>query len=309
LVSGGEDEAARVWEVSTGKEVFRLGKHPQGVFQVAFSPDGRTLATASHNATVHLWDTMTGREIRHFGQHASWVWGLAFSPAGGALASTGFDGAAVVWSLPPAPAALSGTGNRLTAAELDSAWSDLAGSDAGKAFAAARTLGAAPPEQVVPYLRERIPPATPPAVDEGRVERLIRDLDDDRFRVREAATLELRRLGTLAGPALRRTLANRPSPEMRTRLAALLAPLDRPEIPPDRLRALRALRVLEEQDTPESRLHLKRLAEGFSGDAVTQEAKTVLARLQRRVPTTDAPSGAGDDKGRRSATEGRAGGD
>jgi hypothetical protein len=309
LVSGGEDEAARVWEVATGKEVFRLSNHPQGVEKVVFSPDGRMLATAGHAATVHLWDTMTGREIRHFGPHAGWVWGLAFSPTGGELASTGHDGAAVVWSLPPAPAALSRTGRRLTAAELDSAWADLAGSDAGKAFAAARTLSAAPPEQVVPYLRERIPPATAPTVDEGRVERLIRDLDDDRFRVREAATLELRRLGTLAGPALRRALANRPSPEMRTRLTALLAPLDRPELPPDRLRALRALRVLEEHDSPESRLHLKRLAGGFSEDAVTQEAEAVLARLQRRVPTTEAPSGAGGDKGGRSTTEGRAGGD
>jgi hypothetical protein len=67
-------------------------------------------------------------------------------------------------------------------------------------------------------------PAQPaaPGAPAGRVERLVRDLDHERFAVREAATAELQRIGPAAVPALKRLLAGPASPEARRRATALL---------------------------------------------------------------------------------------
>lgn len=281
LVSGGGDTTARLWEVATGKEVRKLEGHKTAVSEVVFAQDGRTLLTASYDETMHLWETMTGREIRRFGKHKGWVWGAAYAPAGRVVASSGHDGLAVIWNLGsvvaparrPAP---------LTAAELDGAWSDLAGADAGRALQAAFTMSAATPEQVVPWLRERLRPAAPARVATDRLERLVRDLDDRAFRVRERAFNELEKLGSQAGAALRKALAGQPALEARRRMETLVARLEGQEIPPERLQALRALRVLEELNTPDARSLLKDLAGGVPYDALTQEAATVLARLTKQ---------------------------
>ena len=280
LASGGGDSAARLWEVATGKEVRRLDGHTQ-VSKLAFSPDGRTVVTANHDETAHLWETMTGREIRRFGKHRGWVWGVAFAPTGRAVVSSGVDGTAVLWALGPG-------GDRpkvteLTATELDASWRDLAGVDASKGFDAALTLSAGPAKQVVPYLRERLRPATRPAVTDDRLARLVRDLDDDAFEVRERATKELDGLGESAAPALRKALANPSSVEARRRLEELLDKLTAREIPPEQIRSLRALRVLEELNTPDGRTILKDLAGGAPDDLLTQEAMAVLARLAKRA--------------------------
>jgi hypothetical protein len=138
---------------------------------------------------------------------------------------------------------------------------------------------------VVPYLSDRLRPAEAlPRVEVEKLERLIRDLDEDAFAVRERATRELEALGSQAGPALRKALETPPSPEVRRRLKGLVDRLENGDLPPERLRALRSLRVLEELDTSETRRILKELAGGAADDALTQEAATVLARLARHPP-------------------------
>jgi hypothetical protein len=67
-------------------------------------------------------------------------------------------------------------------------------------------------------------PGSAPPLDSSaaEVERLIAQLDDDTFQVREAATAALKRLGAAAEPALRRALAQSPSPEVRFRARTIL---------------------------------------------------------------------------------------
>jgi len=66
------------------------------VLGVAFSPDGRLLATAGGgDKTAQLWDPATGGHLRTLTSHAGTVWAVAFSPDGRLLATA--DGTARLW--------------------------------------------------------------------------------------------------------------------------------------------------------------------------------------------------------------------
>src|SRR5262245_1955072 len=71
--------------------VARLGtvrfRHGQWARCVAFSPDGKTVASGGEDRTIRLWDRATGKEIRRLAGHRSGVCRLAFTPDGKHLVS------------------------------------------------------------------------------------------------------------------------------------------------------------------------------------------------------------------------------
>jgi hypothetical protein len=164
---------------------------------------------------------------------------------------------------------------RLTAQQWETSWADLV-ADAAKAHRALFQLIAAP--TTVAALTDRLHPA--PKLEAKELERLLHDLDNDEFAVRERATKQIEKLGEAARPAIEAALASPDaSPELRRRLERLRSLLAVPA--GECLRELRALEVLERLGTPEARKLLQKLAAGASEARLTREANAALVRLGR----------------------------
>lgn len=83
--------------------VHKLTGHEELVYCVAYSPDGKLLATASFDKTLRLWDTATGKLLKTLGGpagHQNLVLHVAFSPDGTLLASCGSDNTIKLWDVP-----------------------------------------------------------------------------------------------------------------------------------------------------------------------------------------------------------------
>ena len=103
IIGGGRDGAVKMWNATTGQEILTLKGHTSQISCVAFSPDGRRLASAAEKldvpGEVKVWDAMTGQEICTLTADTKSVTSMAFSPDGQRLASAGRPWELKVWDV------------------------------------------------------------------------------------------------------------------------------------------------------------------------------------------------------------------
>ncbi len=90
---------ARIWDAKTGQIRATLSGHSDVVMSVAFSPDGKRVATGSGDQTVKVWDAQSGSELLTLKGHTGGVDAMAFSPDGRHIVTGGTDNVAKIWDL------------------------------------------------------------------------------------------------------------------------------------------------------------------------------------------------------------------
>jgi hypothetical protein len=259
---------------------------------VVFSPDSKTLLSASADETLRLWDVATGKLLHELIGHQGAVLAAAFSSDGKRIASASADTTILIWDVPGLSKLAQVTPPPLSEEELHALWIDLGASRPPRHSMRWQT---AAPQSVVPFLKQRLKPALP---REGRVARLLDDLDSDEFAVREKASRELARMGQRVESVLRVALGEKPSAEKRRRVQALLKALPRPQRPrhgiaPEERRLLCVAILLDRIGTADALDLLRYLVDATDLQTIvddrsvwvgeTNAAKAALARLAKRT--------------------------
>jgi WD40 repeat protein len=314
LAIGDRKAPIRLYRLTTGKKVAELDVPGTEWHALAFAPDGKTLASSDRNGGLHLvevatgklrlvlaeaagyfifspdwdvlavclgnvvelWDVLTGKKLGRLEGHQGRLAGAAFVPGSNLLATASDDTTILFWDV----ADLVGKKKpvKLDPKVLTSAWEHLADPNAAQAYRAMVSLRQAG-SQAVDFLRERLRPEPMPAAKD--IEHWLQDLDAAKFAVRDQATQELKKHLDVVAPALRKALAVGPTLEMHQRLTQLLDLAEEWRWPPEALRTLRAMEVLEHIGSEEARAVLKTLAGGAPDARLTHEARASLERLAR----------------------------
>jgi len=274
VATGDSGNAVRLWDAATGAFVREVHGPGGSIRDVAFSPDSRLLACASDAHDVLLVEVATMTTVRTLTGHGGMVWKLAFSPDGQSLISGSFDATALVWDI-TGRAYVKKRENPLAAAELERLW-DALGQTEGKVGYNAVWELIQSAKQAVPFLDRKLRPGRLP--DAKTIARLLANLDDDKFTVREQASADLAALGKAVEPDLKEALAMKASAEVKGRLEALLRKLE--NAGDVRLRSLRLLTVLEYTAVPEALELLKHLAGKGASEEIKLEAQATLKRIK-----------------------------
>ena len=99
FLAGASGAEVRLWDLTSGKRARVYQGHEQPVTAIAFSPDGKRLASASADQTIRLWETSSEEELGKLTGPEGPVLALAFSPDGKTLASGDGDALVRVWDL------------------------------------------------------------------------------------------------------------------------------------------------------------------------------------------------------------------
>jgi WD40 repeat protein len=97
VASGATGVTGEVRLYEGNKLAHKFDAHRDLIYDLAFSPDGKVLATCGYDRLIRLWDTANGKLLRDLKDHSDAVYAVAFSPDGKLLASGAADRAVKIW--------------------------------------------------------------------------------------------------------------------------------------------------------------------------------------------------------------------
>jgi hypothetical protein len=263
------DGTLRQWDPLTGKELASR-RYPtnSNSYSMAVSDDGKWLAVGG-NDPIAIWEIATNDIVLTLGTNDTYAAQLAFTRNGRGVLSNG-DLSPILWDLKPKNLP------KLTLPD-DELWETLS---TNKALPVYRLQWALiqEPASIIRLAKERIKPADW-VFDRKRFDKLVEDLDHQRFPVREAADRELTQAKQrIPLTWMRETLPHTKSEEVNTRLLRIIT--KRESTPDyDGRRLGRIVQILEIANTNESRALLREWSRGEGGYLV-QEAKAALERME-----------------------------
>jgi hypothetical protein len=305
--------------VATGKELHLLVAHEREVESLAFSPDGKILASGGRTGPIRFWDVATGESIRQTEKNLGWVVGVTFSPDGKLLASGGTARTVHLWEVATGKErwqaaghgddtvgfCFSTDGRRLISGSADTTalvW-DITGRLQDNRLPVIQLSAdnleslwkEITGEDAIQAHRSMWTMISAPEaavaflkkqlqpvspVGADQIAKFIANLDSDSFVTRERAMTELEKISDLAEVALRRVLDGQPTPEVQNRVTRLLDQLQGTAHSRQHLGQIRGLEILGHIGTPEALQFIKTLAGGAPEALLTKQAKADLERLE-----------------------------
>ncbi|KAL7294385.1 hypothetical protein TKK_0012390 [Trichogramma kaykai] len=98
LVSASFDSTVRLWDIDRGACIYTLTKHTEPVYSVAFSPDGKFLASGSFDKYVHIWSTLSGQLVHSY-KGTGGIFEVCWNSRGDKVGASASDGSVFVLDL------------------------------------------------------------------------------------------------------------------------------------------------------------------------------------------------------------------
>lgn len=314
---------AQLWDVPTGQALrgffakADVGETLQPpIADLAFSPDGKTLAMAGFDGAIRCVDWTSGKPLASATGHRSAATSVAFSPDGRLIASASHDKTVRLWESfsgnpvgvfkghdgPATGVAFAADGRTVysigadsvalrwdpfrsivadvestAARQRDQLWEALALENAAAGQVASWRYVATGRESVE-FIGGKVY-----LLDPDKVDQLFRELDDREFHVREKATVELEKYGRWIEGRLISSLEDPPSLEVKRRLERMIGLLqvkNSVTLRQERLRVLRVIQSLEQIGGEDAIQVLTKLSTGAAEPDLQREAQLALARLR-----------------------------
>jgi WD40 repeat protein len=268
-----------LWDLRSGK-LLHVCDDEDSPRDIASDPGGYVLAAAQagryDNEKIVLFEVATGQIRRRFSDAVRETSALAFTPDGHRLVSVSYDTTGLVWHMNLL--ALARGRKPASDADLEHAWTTIAEPNARAAYDALLAF-ASNPERAIALLQNRLRPI--PMVGAATFDRILADLEDEKFLTRERAANELEKLARVGVAAIRARLDKAKSREAKVRLTQYLDKYDSPKMTADELRSLRALEFLEHAGTPAALSLIAELSSGEPTAEFTTRASEAKKRLTR----------------------------
>jgi WD40 repeat protein len=265
-----------VWDVASGKQLWRSDPQIIPWLRAAWTRDSRTILAVDRCGAVTLWEAATGQVRLWWRSRQEQATALAVAPDGRRAALGGADATILVFDLLRLDAE---PGQQAEQASPGLLWAALASPSAQVSWQAICTL-ARTPQPSLAFLSKKLRPWQPATTP--HLHKLLAQLDAEEFENRERATEELIELLDQVGSLLEDLLKKDDlSVEARQRIRRILDRRGAVGLSSELLQPLRAIEALEWMHTPEAKALLEKLAGGAADAWRTRQAKAALDRWER----------------------------